>query len=259
MRSTNTIIPPATPAAKADFDRDGYVVLRGFYSADEVRNIRHNVERYVRDMGPGLPPGELMYEDKSKPDSLKRLAHVDQYDRWFREFLHAGKSTALAELLLGGQVIGQQLAWFNKMPRDSAQTPAHQDGYYFMIEPQAALTMWLALDEVDEANGCLRYIPGSHRHGMRPHARTKIVGFSQGIEDYGDADRAQEVAVAARPGDLLVHHCLTVHSADANRSADRHRRSLGLIYYAAGARPDAERLEAYQRQLVEDLQKERKL
>jgi phytanoyl-CoA hydroxylase len=255
--TTETLEKP--PALRAEFERDGYVTLRGFFGPDELREIRENVDRYVRTVAPELPPGEVMYEDVARPETLKRLAHVDRHDPWFREFLHAGKSTALAELLLGGPVVGQQLAWFNKMPRDSTQTPPHQDGYYFMIEPQQALTMWLALDQVDETNGCLRYIPGSHRRGMRPHARTQIVGFSQGISDYCPADRATEVVVPADPGDLLVHHCLTVHSADANQSPDRTRRSLGLIYYSADARPDDQRLSAYQRTLVEDLQADRKL
>jgi phytanoyl-CoA hydroxylase len=245
--------------AKREFDRDGYVVLRGFFSPAEVADIRANVERYVREIGPNLPPGEVMYEDKDRPETLKRLAHVDQHDAWFREFLHAGTSTALAELLLGGPVVGKQLAWFNKTPGDSTVTPAHQDGYYFMLEPQEALTMWLALDDVDEGNGCLRYVPGSHRRGMRPHARTQIVGFSQGISDYGDTDRAAEAPVTARPGDLLVHHSLTIHSADANSSERRQRRSLGLIYYSASARQDAEGLEAYRQKLMDDWQKSRKI
>jgi phytanoyl-CoA hydroxylase len=245
--------------AKRDFDRDGYVVLRGFLSPAEVADIRAHVERYVREIGPRLPPGEVMYEDKDRPDTLKRLAHVEQHDTWFREFLHAGKSTALAELLLGEPVVGKQLAWFNKTPGDSAITPAHQDGYYFMLEPQEALTMWLALDDVDEGNGCLRYIAGSHRRGMRPHTRTQIVGFSQGISDYGGADRLAEVPMTALPGDLLVHHSLTIHSADANNSGSRQRRSLGLIYYSANAKQNAEGLEAYRQKLMDDWQKGRKI
>ena len=105
--------------------------------------------------------------------------------------------------------------------------------------------MWLALDPVDESNGCMRYLPGSHRR-LRPHARTEVLGFSQGITDYCDADRAVEVPMVAEPGDLLVHHSLTIHRANGNRS-DRHRRSLGLIYYAARARQDQQRLATYQR------------
>jgi len=77
--------------------------------------------------------------------------------------------------------------------------------------------------------------------------------------DYGGADRLAEVPVTARPGDLLVHHSLTIHSADANNSGSRQRRSLGLIYYSANAKQDAEGLEAYRQKLMDDWQQGRKI
>ena len=49
-------------------------------------------------------------------------------------------------------------------------------------EPNHALTLWLALDRVDEENGCVRDLPGSHAQGMRPHRSSGILGFSQGID-----------------------------------------------------------------------------
>ena len=89
--------------------------------------------------------------------------------------------------------------------------------------------MWLALDVVDEENGCVRYVRGSHRRGMRPHGRTGVLGFSQGITDYGQPeDLADEIAFPAQPGDLLVHHALTIHRADGNRSATRHPTLFGF-------------------------------
>ena len=127
------------------------------------------------------------------------------------------------------------MQYFDKPPGNNSPTPAHQDGYYFMLEPNQAVTMWLALDDVDQENGCVRYLPSSQRPELRPHGQTDTLGFSQGILDYSDLDRSNEEAMVGRPGDLLVHHALTVHRADENRSKDRHRRSIGLIYYAADA------------------------
>ena len=112
--------------------------------------------------------------------------------------------------------------------------------------------MWLALDSVDESNGCIRYVSGSHRKGLRAHARTSVLGFSQGITKFGPEDRSAEVLVPAQPGDLLVHHSLTIHRAGGNPT-ERHRRSLGLVYYAQRARQDVERLAAYQKQLDAEL------
>ena len=97
--------------------------------------------------------------------------------------------------------------------------------------------MWIALDVVDEENGCLRYAAGSHRDGLRPHGASEVLGFSQGLQDWGPADEQREVMRTLQPGDMLAHHSLTVHRADANKS-DRTRRALGLVYYAQSAKVD---------------------
>lgn len=244
---------------KEDFDRDGFTVARNFFSAEEVARIECELERYVREVVPTLPPGRAMYEDKRRPETLKQLAHIVEHDAHFRDFLHSGRTIALAERLLDGPVIGKALEWFNKVPRDSSATPPHQDGYYFMIDPPEALTMWIALDDVDEENGCLRYVRGSNHKGLLPHVRSEVLGFSQGIPAYGSDHGEEEVAITTRPGDVLVHHCLTVHLAHLNRSTNRQRRSLGAIYYSAGVAQDVNRLKSYQQQLVEELTKADKI
>merc|ERR1712217_149041 len=104
------------------------------------------------------------------------------------------------------------MQYFNKPPLKaypdgggSKQTPPHQDGYYFMITPQSAVTMWMALEKADEENGCLRYIKGSVERGvMRPHDFSGIVGFSQTITDFDKygADGKDEMKMVAEPGDL---------------------------------------------------------
>ena len=114
--------------------------------------------------------------------------------------------------------------------------------------------MWLALDDVDESNGCVRYIRGSHKLGMRAHGRTQTLGFSQGIVDYPTtADLDFEVAMTAEPGDLLVHDAMTIHRADANGTSDRSRRALGFIFYSARTRADEAAHAAYQQSLTNEL------
>jgi phytanoyl-CoA hydroxylase len=159
--------------------------------------------------------------------------------------------TEVAAALFGEGAVPREFQWFNKPPRIGKATPPHQDGYYFMLQPNLAMTMWLALDSVDERNGCVRYIPGSHKLPIRPHKRTGTLGFSQGVS-YEPSDFDAEIAVSAEPGDMLVHHSLTVHRADANRS-DRHRRSLGIVFYAQSAKVDTERHKAYNDALKREL------
>jgi phytanoyl-CoA hydroxylase len=94
----------------------------------------------------------------------------------------------------------------------------------------------MALDPVDEDNGCLRYVAGSHRRGIRPHARSNILGFSQGITDFGPADRAAEVPICLQPGAVVAHHGETIHRADPNRSATRHRRAFAMVFQGISCR-----------------------
>ena len=97
-----------------------------------------------------------------------------------------------------------------------------------------AVTCWLALDAVDEENGCLRYVRGTGAAEFRPHAFSDVMGFSQRLVDYTAADVAAEFAVRASPGDLVMHTSSAVHRAGSNKSASRHRRALGASSVHAG-------------------------
>ena len=243
---------------KQDFERDGYVAFRGFLNEQELSELYRNLARFQEDVLPTLPPEQVFYEDKANKASLKQIQQMQTHDDYFRG-LFENKFKKLAETLIGA-VDGKNMQYFNKPPQIGKPTPPHQDGYYFMLTPCEALTMWLALDDVDEENGCVRYVRGSNHWGMRNHNRTQVLGFSQGIVDYGtEQDLDYEVAFPAQPGDLLVHHALTIHRADGNRSKDRNRQALGFIYYSQDAKIDEDAHIAYQKKLADDMKQAGKL
>ena len=214
---------------KKTYEVDGVIVIRGFLPPDELKLLKDNLNRYVRDVVPQLPDTDAFYEDKARPETLKQLNRIQQ-DPFFADYLKHELWNQTAVALLGEAAIVHGAEWFNKPPNTYHVTPPHQDNFYFCLTPPKVLTMWLALDPVDEENGCLRYVKGSHLLGIRPHRRTKTLGFSQGISDYGDADIANETPVIAQPGDVLIHHGNTIHRADANRSNVRHRRSFAMVF-----------------------------
>lgn len=238
-------------AIQRRFDTDGYVAVPQFLSSGEVDACRRQLARFIDEVVPTMPADHVFYEDKGDPGTLKQLQRMHEHDSWFGELFDGGPRR-LAQELLGTEVVGKNMQFFNKPPGVGQPTPPHQDGFYFKLDPPHALTMWLALDEVDAENGCVRYVKGSHRDGMRPHAPTGTLGFSQGMTDFGTGDDlARERALPAGPGDLLAHHALTIHRADGNASLDRTRRALGFIFYPVGAREDAAAMEAHRRQLAE--------
>src|SRR5438046_1088633 len=165
---------------KADFERDGFVIVRQFLSKAELDELSANLDRYIREVVPTLADKQAFYDDKSRPETLKQMQHMGG-DPFFQNYTRHPKWVALAEALLGEPVTVQEPEWFNKPPGTNHATPPHQDNYYFNLKPPQVLTIWLALDPVDEENGCLRYVAGSYKKGVRPHGRSNVLGFSQGI------------------------------------------------------------------------------
>ncbi len=192
----------------------------------------------MREVVPTLPPGDAFYDGPdARPEQLKQLHRLNR-DPFFAAYRRHAAWRELAERLLGEPATIESPEWFNKPPRSQHGTPPHQDNYYFCFDPCSVVTIWMALDGVDDENACLRYVAGSHLEGVRPHAQSAILGFSQGITDYGPDDERREVAVHLRPGDVVAHHGNLIHRADANRSADRHRRAFAMVFKGESCRRD---------------------
>lgn len=223
--------------AKQAFDQHGFVVVRQLLSGSELHELQENLERYIQQIVPALPDRDAFYQDRRRPETLKQLQRMDG-DAFFCDYKQHPRWSALATELIGEPVTAEGPEWFNKPPNTIHVTPPHQDNFYFCLVPANVITIWLALDDVDAENGCLRYVAGSHQHGFRPHSKSKILGFSQGITDYSHEDFSREVAVCLRPGDAVAHHGMTIHRADANLSATRHRRSFAMVFKGASCQRD---------------------
>ena len=230
---------------KSQFDRDGFVIVRQFLPPEELAYVTGELDRYIRDVVPGLSDAHAFYQDRSRPDTLKQMQfmHVDPF---FRDYVRDPKWNELAALLVGESAECDSPEWFNKPPGAEHPTPPHQDNYYFNFQPSNVVTIWMALDQVDDENGCLRYVPGSHERGFRPHGRSNVLGFSQGITDYGSADTAIEQKVHLQPGDVVAHHGMTIHRAEPNRSSSRTRRAFAMVFKGISCQLDEAGFNRYQ-------------
>jgi phytanoyl-CoA hydroxylase len=244
-----------------DFERDGYVAFRPLLSADEVGSLNAEIERFIRDVVATMPTAQVYYEDKSDKSTLKQLQRMYEHDAYFEGLMLNGPVRRIAETVLQDEVVPVNMQFFNKPPNVGQATPPHQDGYYFHLRPCEAVTGWLALEDVDDENGCIRYVRGSHKvDGFRSHGQTGVLGFSQVITDFGSpGDQENEVAFPGCAGTFLMHHAKTIHRAGANRSKTRSRRALGFIYYAKRAELDVAAKEAYQKALDDRLKSQSKI
>jgi len=243
---------------KPDFDDTGYVIVTSFLDAVEVKELQLEINRFIEENVRYLPEEVVYYEDKDDLSTLKQIQKIYEYDDYFMQLASKDKVVGLAEELLGGAVTLQNMQYFNKIPHMGQATPAHQDGYYFMITPQNAVTMWLSVGQADASNGAVCYIPGSHKKGIRPHGRTGTLGFSQGITDWSKEDDLACVQMEANAGDMLVHHSLMIHRANNNES-ERDRKSIGFIFYRDDVEIDQKARVAYQEKLDRSLKEQGKI
>lgn len=120
-----------------------------------------------------------------------------------------------------------------KRPGDSIPSPWHQDFPYWPMHQPGALSCWMALDDVNEANGCLQFIPRSHHWGklppvdlVSPQALREVVPDPQ-TKDF------TPVAMPMPAGSCTFHDGLTFHYAGPNTS-DKPRRAIATIYHPDG-------------------------
>lgn len=124
---------------------------------------------------------------------------------------------------------------FAKPPHHPGVVPWHQDySYWTRTAPACHITINLMLDDADLANGCVAFVPGSHRLGLLPK-----VPFDAPLEQIRallpESLPWRPVPVPVRAGQATIHHSHTLHGSDRNRS-DRWRRAVVCNYMGADVR-----------------------
>jgi ectoine hydroxylase-related dioxygenase (phytanoyl-CoA dioxygenase family) len=138
--------------------------------------------------------------------------------------------------LLGENIIGWGSHFFCKMPRDGKQVAWHQDASYWPLSPSKAVTCWLAVDDADVENACMRFVAGSHHHGSMtfrpsdPNEHNVLNQTIENVEQYGHF-----VDDILKAGEASFHSDLLLHGSEANMS-NRRRCGLTLRYASADVR-----------------------
>jgi ectoine hydroxylase-related dioxygenase (phytanoyl-CoA dioxygenase family) len=139
--------------------------------------------------------------------------------------------------LLGGPVRFWHDQLFCKPAHHGGVVAWHQDySYWTRTEPMSHLTCWIALDDSDRDNGCLYYVPGSHRWKLLP-----VTGLTGNMDDImtvlsPEQQKAfQPVPIELKRGQCTFHHPLMVHGSYENRS-QRPRRATLINAFRDGVR-----------------------
>src|SRR5882757_8922109 len=207
----------------AAFNRGGHLMPIRIFTDEEITEIR----RYFDDvLAKTLAAGGDSYSI-----STAHLRHGRVYD-----LLTERRIVNCMEDLLGENVIGWGSHFFCKMPGDGKRVSWHQDSSYWPLTPTKAVSAWLAIDDADVGNACMRYIPGSHHLGHLTYTLSETDEanvLNQTVE--GAEKLAEPVNVELRAGEISLHSDLLLHGSEANESA-RRRCGLTLRYCPADVR-----------------------
>ena len=234
--------PPVQPlcAEQVSFFREnGYVAGLRVLDEPQVDTLNDELARL---MDPAHEGRELFHEYHSNESRDPSTVLFHALGAWrvspaFHDLLWAPAFVGAASQLLDGPVRFWHDQLFCKPPKRGGVVAWHQDySYWTRTQPMAHLTCWIALDDATVENGCLQYIPGSHRWELLPI--TGLAGKMSAIEDVlTPAQRAQfkPVSIELTRGEATFHHPLMVHGSSENRSG-RPRRGAVLNVVRDGVR-----------------------
>jgi ectoine hydroxylase-related dioxygenase (phytanoyl-CoA dioxygenase family) len=223
----------------AQFHQDGYVVVRGLFSPDEVAHYRNH---YTSLREKGRYPGDSAGVDLGSQDPLKRyprMIHMHRWDQLSLDWMLDARLNRWLTALMGSEPYAVQTMLYFK-PAGARGQALHQDQYYLRVQPGTCMAAWLALDDCDEENGCLQIVPGTQN---LPVLCTIEADTSQSFTDVTVPlpEGMSSVPVIMKAGDVLFFNGQLIHGSYPNTSTDRFRRSL-IGHYIVG---EAEQVAKY--------------
>lgn len=203
----------------ARYNADGFLQPFDIFDATEIGDVRAYFDRLMDDMGEAGAYGINCYQG--------RMAGI-----W--DIATDTRILDLVQDIIGPDIICWASAVLSKRPHDPKQVPWHQDASFWSLSPARTVTVWLAIDDADELNSAMRFIPGSHDKG---EIETSDMGadsvFHKGI---ADAERfGAPFTNSLKAGQISLHADMLLHGSLANAS-DRRRCGLTLRYCPASVR-----------------------
>jgi ectoine hydroxylase-related dioxygenase (phytanoyl-CoA dioxygenase family) len=195
----------------ADYARDGFVFPLDILSADEAKTLRNDLEA-----------AEAKYADDPKNRAMARgfpARLMPSFDALIRH----PNMIAAASAVLGPDL----LVWNSSMFIKEANTPNyvswHQDLTYWGLDEPDEVTIWVALSPASIEAGCMRFVPGSHRERIQPHADSFSADnlLTRGQELQVDVREEDAVDAALKTGQASMHHGHLFHASGPNTTDDR--------------------------------------
>lgn len=238
-----------TAEQRADWARDGFLVLPGFVPAEACDELRAHAGTLIAGFDPGEVPSVFSTHEQTRTSDewflssgdkvrcfveeedhrvVNKIGHaMHDLDPVFERFSRTPELAAVAHDVGLRQPLLLQSMYILKAPHVGGEVTLHTDHTFLWTDPQTVTGFWFALEDATLENGCLWALPGGHRMPARSRFRREGGGTTFDVLDPAPYPTEGEVPLEAAKGTLVVLHGLLPHRSDANRS-DRSRAAYTL-------------------------------
>jgi ectoine hydroxylase-related dioxygenase (phytanoyl-CoA dioxygenase family) len=211
--------------ARRELDRDGFIRMDELLARAEIGWYLEVYESFLTGkINAGTFRSDLGAGSGTKIAEVENITQIMWPSELVPELSESSayqRSLAIARQLMGDDMAFDFDMLIDKAPRTATLTPFHQDAAYWLDLPDArALTTWIALDRTTLDNGCMWFVPGSHKEPLRQH---HPIGNGAALECAGSETEA--VCVPLAPGSCTYHNGGVVHYSRGN-TTNGHRRAL---------------------------------
>lgn len=215
------------------FEGEGYLVVSGLFSQEEISFFKEHYEamRLRESIGPNQSLSDTQFEEDDPLLSYPRLMQPHRRDEASLQWLIDERLNRCMTDMLGTEPFAVQTMFYFKPPGARGQA-LHQDQFYLRVQPGTCLAAWMAVDDCDEENGCIRVVPGSQDW---PVLCTVDADIDQSFTDVTVPipEDAEVRPVPLMAGDVLFFNGQIVHGSLPNTTTDRFRRAL-IGHYIVG-------------------------
>jgi len=219
----------------------GFIVIENLLSEEELEHWRKTVTIAVKERaGIKIPGKEIRI---GEADGINEDA--DYFGKVFDQLLNLWQTDEGVKKLMLDERLGNMAAqlagvdgiriWHDQalIKRPWANpTSWHLDTPFWSFSDRNAISIWVALDNATLENGCLFFIPGSHK--QTNFDKITIGRNMDGIFDvYPQLKNTMPVAAPMKAGSCSFHNGLTVHGANANMTSG-FRRAMTCAYMPDG-------------------------
>ena len=206
-----------TDTQRKFYEENGYLIgLPPVFDAGQVKDLNSGLIELMKLLRPG--------------EDAKDIREWHESSRFLYDICTNSTILDYVEDILGQDFYLWGSNFFIKPPRSSSTVGWHQDTYYWPLEPKISATVWVAFEDVDEANAAMQVIPGSHRAGLLKHSRSSDTDSVLTLEcEQGQFREDSAVSLNLRAGQVSIHDDKLVHGSPANTSS-RRRAGLTIRY-----------------------------